>query len=64
MDRACSRQTGISQSPVGSLSRTKPVVNLGRLAELVDVDPFVDGVSLRDVAGAEDDRGDSGGGDA
>ena len=44
--------------------RTKPIKNLARLAELVDVDPFVDGMRLVDRTGSEHDCRNACGGDS
>src|SRR5262245_45638258 len=41
----------------------KPVQNLARLLHFVERNPFINGVGLGDVAGAEDDGGDAGVGD-
>lgn len=61
----CARRTAILKQDLDLFDRHAEVeVDLGCLAQLVDGDPFVLGVSLGDVAGAEDDGGDVGLGDA
>src|SRR3990172_2023622 len=56
----CSRAATNLRSLPGDALATEPVQDLCRLFELVQREPFVVGVGLREEAGTEDDRGNPG----